>query len=114
MRTRTATVTAVLLAAALAGCSSGGDAEPAKTVTTTASPKLSKEEVTRQCVDALTERAMESEGEVPFDPTPAPCAPLGDSEYLDAYMDGISEANRAGLEERQRERDEASEAATAG
>lgn len=105
MRTRTA-ITAVLLTAALAGCSSG-DAEPKETVTatTTVSPSPDKAQVTQACVEATTERAKAAAGEVPFDPTPAPCAPLSDSEYLDAYMDGISEANRSGLEERQRERD---------
>lgn len=113
MRIRTFTAGVALLAAAAAGCSSGGNAEPTPTKTVTATPSLSKEQVTAACVEAATERAKAAAGEVPFDPTPAPCAPLSDSEYLDAYMDGISEANRSGLEERQRERDaEASKDAT--
>jgi predicted component of type VI protein secretion system len=95
MRTRLLAV--ALLLAAVTACSSGGDAEPVKTVTATASPSPDKAQVTADCVDAVAERAKESEGEVPFDPTPAPCAPLSDSEYLDAYYDGLAQANKDAL-----------------
>lgn len=98
MHRRPIAAAALLLAALTACSSSSGDPKPVPTVTVTASPSLSKEQAAKACVDALTERAMESQGEVPFDPTPAPCAPLSDSEYLDAYYDGLSEANRRGLE----------------
>ena len=107
---RTATAVTAALLLTLTGCSSG-DAEPAKTVTatTTAPPQLSKAEQTRQCVDAVADVAAAASGEVPSEPTPAPCASLNDSEYLDAYMDGISQANRAALDQRQLDRDRAAE-----
>jgi hypothetical protein len=60
-------------------------------------------------MDAVAEIAKQSAGEVPSEPTPTPCAPLSDSEYLDAYMDGIMQSNRDALEERQRRRDEEAE-----
>lgn len=109
MRTTLAVTAALLLA--LTGCSNGGDAEPAKTVTatTTVPPKLSKAETTQQCIDAVAALEPADNGEVPFEPTPTPCAALPDREYLDAYMDGISQANRDALDQRQLDRDKAAE-----
>lgn len=110
MRTRTAAAAATLLAATLTACSgASGDADPVKTVTITAapSPAPAAEDTTQACYDALYERAATAAGEVAFEPTPAPCAQLGDSEYLEAYMASLQAANEAALEERQRQRDEA-------
>lgn len=103
MRTRTITAALLLTALATASCSSA-DPKPAATVTVTAdasaSPALSKAEITEQCIDAVAQRAADTTGaEVPSEPTPAPCAGLSDSDYLDAYMDGISAANNAAREE---------------
>lgn len=117
MRTRhlAAAITATLLLITLTGCSGSGDAEPTKTVTATTatSPKLSKAEMTLQCVDAVDVVAdlPSTDGEVQFEPTPAPCASLSDSEYLDAYMDGIAQHNKAGQDDLQRQIDEAQESA---
>jgi hypothetical protein len=111
MRTRTTTAAAVLLTAVLTGCSGSG-AEPAESTVsapTSIGPSLDKAQVTQACVDAVAEIARQSAGEVPSEPTPAPCAPLSDSEYLKAYMDGIFAANRDVLDERQRQRDEEAE-----
>ncbi|HEY9374918.1 hypothetical protein [Streptomyces sp.] len=92
---------AALLLTALTACSGpGDDPKPAPTVTVTASPSLSREEAVKGCVDAVVERALAETGEVPSEPRPAGCESLTESEYLDAYMDGLSEANRRGLESR--------------
>lgn len=117
MRTRTAAAITATLLLALAGCSTtSADPKPA-TVTVTASPRLSKTEQTQHCVDAVADVATGSEGTstdgVPFEPTPAPCLELTESEYLDAYMDGILQHNRINIEEAQREIEEASRAAEA-
>lgn len=103
---RRLTLAAAGLLLTLTACSSGGEPQPAKTATTTA-PSLSADEIAQQCADALHQRVTSTQGEVPFEPTPAPCAPLSDSEYLDAYTAAIEVANQAGLDERQAEREEA-------
>ncbi|NUL09081.1 hypothetical protein [Streptomyces lunaelactis] len=114
MRTTLAITAALLLA--LTGCSSSADAEPAKTVTatTTAPPELSKAESRQQCVDAVADVATDSEGTsadgVPFEPTPAPCTQLSEHDYLDAYMDGIMQHNKANLDKFSRQASEAAEA----
>jgi hypothetical protein len=70
-------------------------------------------ELTRECVDAVAAtigaRPEDFDPENDSDPKPAACNALPEDEYLDAYMDGLSQSNRAALEERQRERDEAAE-----
>ena len=108
-----ATAAALLLAAGATACSSSDSPEPTRTAqtTVTAPAPLSKAEQTQQCVDAVASLTPNEAGEVPSEPTPAPCAPLTDSEYLDAYMDGIAQSNKAGQDELQRKIDEASEAA---
>lgn len=50
-------------------------------------------------MEAVAQVAAETEGaEVPSEPVPDECASLSESEYLDAYMDGIQEANRKARE----------------
>ncbi|SDN18057.1 hypothetical protein [Streptomyces wuyuanensis] len=113
-RTTTAALTAVLFA--LSGCSSSGsDAEPGPTVTATATvtepPALSEAEQTQLCVDAVADvissRPAGFDPETGEDPKPAECNHLSESDYLDAYMEGLFKSNEAALEERQRQRDEA-------
>lgn len=105
--TATAAVAAALLLA-LAGCGSSDAPKPAETVktTVTAPAPLSKAEQTKQCVDAV---AASANGEVPSEPKPSPCSSLTEGEYLDAYMDGIHQANGAALEQRRLDRDKAAE-----
>lgn len=110
MRTTATLVVTGALLLALTGCASSGDAKPVETVTTTASPSVDKARVTQACMDAVAEIPADENGEVPSEPTPAACAPLSDSEYLDAYMDGIAQANRAAIAERERRASEAAEA----
>lgn len=111
MRRTATTLAAVLLG--LSGCSSGSEPGPTVTVTATAaeSPKLSKAEQTQLCVDAVADvissRPADFDPETSDDPKPTECSHLSDSEYLDAYMEGLLGSNRAALEERQRQRDEA-------
>ncbi|NGO73531.1 hypothetical protein [Streptomyces boncukensis] len=106
-------VAAVLLAAGTA-CSSSDSPEPAASTstptdeTTSAPAKVSKSETIRRCTNAVADRAADtSSGEVHSEPTPKPCAGLPDSEYLDAYMDGIRQANQAGRDELERQLDDA-------
>lgn len=112
MRTTTTLAVTGALLLALTGCTSSRDAKPVETVTatTTASPSVDKARVTQACMDAVAEIPADESGEVPSEPTPAACAPLSDSEYLDAYMDGIIQGNREGIAERERQASEAAEA----
>lgn len=97
MHRTTVAVSAALILGGLASCTSSSEPAPATTKTVTTTPKFSKAEITQQCVDAVAQRATTDEsGEVASEPTPAPCAPLSDSEYLDAYMDGIHQINQTG------------------
>jgi len=113
-------IAAMLLLAALTACSGGGDTEPVKTATVTATktPTLSAEEARAACVDAWADsigaRPDDFDPETDSDPEPAECAGLPEGEWMDRYMEGLSISNQRGLEERQRELDEASEAATTG
>lgn len=116
MRTRTiATIAAGLLLATLTSCSSGGSPSPVRTVTASATPTLSKADITAQCVDAVAEvidtRPDTFDPDTDQDPKPTECNSLSDSEYLDAYMDGLSQRNRDAIDEMQRKIDEASKAA---
>lgn len=95
--------TAVLLLVTLTACSSS-DPAPAPTVTATETktPELSKTEQTQACVDAVADvistRPEDFDSETDSDPKPEECNTLSDSEYLDAYMDGLFESNRRGRE----------------
>ncbi|MFI8942712.1 hypothetical protein [Streptomyces syringium] len=105
MRPTAAALCAALLIT-LTGCTKTSPA-PAATEAAPAAT-LSHAQVTKQCIDAVAARPAEpSSGEVPSEPTPAPCAPLTDGEYLDAYLRGIRQANEAGRDELQRQLDEA-------
>lgn len=102
--------TAIALCAALlvtlTGCTKTNPA-PAATEAAPAAT-LSHAQVTRQCIDAVAALPAEpSSGEVPSEPVPLDCLPLSDSEYLDAYMRGIRQANQANRDELQRRIDEA-------
>ncbi|MFD4275073.1 hypothetical protein R2B67_17985 [Streptomyces cyaneofuscatus] len=98
MRTPTAT-TAILLAAALTACSSA-DPAPEKPAASSSAPALSKAEVTKQCVDAfaamLSERPADFDPETGSDPKPTECDAVPEDEYLDMYMDGLSQHNKQG------------------
>lgn len=99
MRIRTTIAAAAVAALLLVGCSSSDNGKdkpgktPATTAATTKTPALSKAEVTRRCVNAIADRAANANGEVPSQPIPESCRPLSDDEYLDAYMEGIHQAN---------------------
>ncbi|MFD3640971.1 hypothetical protein [Streptomyces griseus] len=99
MRTCTAAA-AVLLVAALTACSAE-TSTPEPTTTTSAAPKVDKATTVKACVDAVGELPADEDGSVPSDPVPAECADLSDSEYLDAYMDGIQQSNKQAQQELQ-------------
>jgi hypothetical protein len=101
------TTTAAILAAAtlllgLTGCSSDAKPAPTKTVTVTPTPALSKAEITEQCAAAVAvvidQRPEDFDPELDEDPHPAECDGLDDSEYLDAYMDGLHRSSEAARE----------------
>lgn len=104
--TRTTTVALAAAVVLLTGCTSSSEqpTEPATSAPAASEPALTQAEITEQCVDAIAERAANTtDAEVPSDPTPKPCTPLSDSDYLDAYMDGIQQANEAARERLQEE-----------
>ncbi|MEU7240310.1 hypothetical protein [Streptomyces sparsogenes] len=109
-------IAAIAVGLLLAGCGSSNSNDkpaPRTTVATTpAKPTLSKVEVAKQCAAAIAKRPADDAGEIPSEPTPEPCKPLSDSEYLDAYMDGIHQANEAAQDEFQQKIDGAAEDAT--
>jgi hypothetical protein len=114
-RTTTALLAAaLLLAGAAVGCSSSGDdkadAKPraTATVTATATPSLSRDEIKRQCSDAVAEAAPDWEdwnfapGAWADDPrTPKVCQglkdeefpPRGNREFMSALIDGLNVAD---------------------
>lgn len=119
MRRTALTLAAVLLlAGAAVGCSDSEDTPADKPSPVAASsagetPAVSAEEAAQACVDAVAELEPGEDGSVPFEPAPDECASLSDSEYLDAYMDGIAQSNREGIEDLERLIEEASASAAA-
>lgn len=111
MRTRTA-ATAILLAATLTACSSS-DPAPEKPAATSSAPELSKAETLAQCVDAvaamLSERPADFDPETDSDPKPAECDAVPEGEYLDAYMDGLSQHNQEGIADLEQQIEDAAE-----
>lgn len=105
MRTRITAAAILLALSGLTACSStDGDDKPSPTVTATVteSPKLSKAEQTQLCVaavaDVISARPDDFDPEADEDPKPEECNSLSDSEYLDAYMDGLAESNERARE----------------
>lgn len=115
MHARTTTIAILLtLAAATAGCSSDTtDSKPDKpaAVTASATPTVDEATARQACVDAVAAIPADANGEVPSEPVPDACASLDEDAYLDAYMDGIEQANQAGRDALQDLIDDASEAA---
>ncbi|MFJ9887167.1 hypothetical protein ACIQRW_15035 [Streptomyces sp. NPDC091287] len=107
MRTRTAAAS-ILLAAALTACSAE-TSTPEPAATTSAAPKVDKATTVKACVDAVAELPAGPDGSVPSDPVPAECTDLSDSEYLNAYMDGINQSNREGIADLEQQIEDATE-----
>lgn len=106
MSIRAGAVGVVLLASLAVGCSTAGEAAPTKSPKSpAASPSLSKAEVTRQCIDAVAAQATGNEAK------PKECAPLSDSEYVEASFKGVQQHNKAGQDALQRQIEEAGEGA---
>ena len=99
MNTRTAVAAIAVLAATLTACSGNDSADsdkPRPTATAAASKPAPDPAQTRQdCVDAVKEAIDADPGTDDLEP-PAECASLSDSDYLDAYMDGLQAHNKAG------------------
>lgn len=97
MNSRAIVATIALLAAALTACSDNGSPDSDKP-TASAAPSKSKADpaqARQDCADAVKE-AIDADPSNDDLERPADCASLSDSEYLDAYMDGLQEHNKAG------------------
>ncbi|MCX4581991.1 hypothetical protein [Streptomyces sp. NBC_01481] len=111
-RTRTAAATAATLLLALTACGASSEPKPATTTATVTAPApVDKAQQIRLCMDAVATVKPNAAGDVPSEPKPDPCTALTESEYLDAYMDGIAQGNKAGQDELQRQIEEARESA---
>ncbi|MCA1217124.1 hypothetical protein [Streptomyces sp. 8L] len=105
MPTRSAAAAVLLAAAAFtAGCSSnsGSTAKPSPPATSaqpsSTAPAVDPAAARKACVDAVSAIPADGNGQVPSEPVPAACKSLSDSDYLDAYTDGIAKSNEAGRE----------------
>jgi pectin methylesterase-like acyl-CoA thioesterase len=104
-RTTTAVIGLLTTGLLLTGCSIGGsDGKPIPTSApkATTAPALSHAEIVRACTDAVTQIALDTVGEVPSAPRPAACVLLSESEYRDAYFDGIQQSHRMARDKLQR------------
>lgn len=107
MRTTRTTAAAVLLAAAVAGCTSSPDPKPAPSATPPSpSPSASTLSLSLPahkawCTEALVERHAGKTGPLQSDPQPVACLGLENSDFLDAYQQALIEVSRRALEARQ-------------
>ncbi|MGW9437949.1 hypothetical protein [Streptomyces sp. NPDC055607] len=115
---RTRHITAALAAVLLLGLTACGTAteepeQPAVT-TVTGTPTLSADEQRKACVDAIaaTIRARPNDfnPDTDSDPKPDACATIPESDYLDAYMDGLKQSNQAGIDDLQKAIEDAASA----
>lgn len=117
MRTRTAIASlAVALLLGLTACGTTAKPDqPAATATTTTST-LSADEQRQACVDAIaatiSARPSDFNPDTDSDPKPDACATIPEDDYLDAYMDGLQQSNKAGLDELEKAIEDAASAAT--
>lgn len=111
MHARTALPAVLLaLAAATAGCGTdSADDKPSTPATSAAAstPAVNDAAAIQACVDAV-QAAVDAGTD---DTKPDECASLTESDYLDAYMDGLEQHNQDGRDDLQDAIDEASEAA---
>lgn len=112
-------VTAALAAALLLGLAACGTTatpdQPAATATT-ATPTLSADEQRKACVDAIaatiSARPSDFNPDTDSDPKPDACATIPEDDYLDAYMDGLQQSNKAGQDALQKAIEDAASADT--
>jgi hypothetical protein len=112
MRTITTAVTAAILLAGVTACgSSGAKPVPAVTAVTIATPKA---DIVAQCTaevaDVITNRPVGWDPETDEDAKPQVCSSLTDSEYLDAYGDGLQQSGKEARDALQEQIDEAASA----
>lgn len=101
MRTTRTLTAALILTAALAGCSdSSTDPKPTPTpapsLSASASPTLSADEQKAACVEAIVDQATKDAGQLQSEPRPAACVGLDDTTYLEAYYDALKKVNEKG------------------
>lgn len=106
---RTIAAVTAALALTLVSCGSSDDepAKPTGSATKTAAPSADTAADRQACVDAV-KAAVDADTD---DVKPAECESLTDSDYLDAYMEGLQQHNQEGRGALQDAIDEASEAA---
>ncbi|MFH8717252.1 hypothetical protein [Streptomyces zaomyceticus] len=82
----------------------------------TASPTLFTVEQRQACVDAwaatIGARPTDFNPETDSDPAPDACNGIPESDWLDAYMDGLQQSNKAGQDSLQKAIDDAASADT--
>ncbi|MFE6931762.1 hypothetical protein ACFVDT_06995 [Streptomyces sp. NPDC057699] len=112
-RTAAAIAAGILLTLTACGGSSTEDKPTTPASTAAASSTVDPAQATKECVDAVAAtigaRPDDFDPENDSDPKPDACKSLSEDEYLDAYMDGLSEANKQGLADLQDQIDEATE-----
>ncbi|MGW1814083.1 hypothetical protein ACWCQM_11055 [Streptomyces sp. NPDC002125] len=103
----------ILLTLTACGGSTTEDKPATPATTAAATPTLDAAEVTQECIDAVAAtvgaRPDDFDPENDSDPKPDACKSLSEDEYMDAYMDGLTEANKQGLADLQDQIDEATE-----
>lgn len=111
MRTVRTLAAALVLAAALAGCSGSSNSpdpkptsttapapKPTSTTAPSASPALSAEEQKKACVAAVVGQVTKDPGSLRTEPRPAGCEGLEDATYLEAYYEALKKAGGKGGE----------------
>ncbi|AEM87076.1 hypothetical protein [Streptomyces violaceusniger] len=102
MRTIAITAAALMLAAAAVGCSSNtSDDKPAKAPTSQPAkptPTLDPTEARAACVDAIAKAIQDDNDPEETGDRPAECKSIADSDWLDAYMDGLHQRNQKNLD----------------
>jgi hypothetical protein len=111
MRAIATTVAAILLACLTACTDNGAEPAPAVTAVTIATPKA---DIVAQCTDEvadiITNRPDGWDPDTDEDAKPQVCGGLTDSEYLDAYMDGLQQSSKDARDALQEQIDEAATA----
>lgn len=113
MNARAAACAALLALAALTGCSSTDSTNKPSTPTPTPTVTHTVDQAAARqaCADAVAALPADTNGQVPSEPVPDECKTLSDSDYLDAYMDGIQQSNQEGRDALQDLIDQASQSA---
>lgn len=79
---------------ALAACGTSEDPDPKGPAPATTHAKLSRADAMERCTDAVADLATGQDEAPSEEDLPKVCARLSDADRLDAYADGLAEANQ--------------------